>query len=103
MLNDKKTNDEWIDLFNNIQNKELYNLVTNINSNLDLAKQTLMEMAVYEDDLFPIINDAGDLEYRINNTIGYVNSIDIPKKYKDKIISLLTEDLKSNKSLYPNN
>ena len=102
-INTNNNDTDWIKLFNNIENKDLFNLVSSINSNLDLAKQTLIEMAVYEDDLWPAIDEAGQQEYRIKNTIEYVKKINIPQKHKRKIIELLTEDLKDNKELYPNN
>ncbi len=84
-----KNLNEWMDLFNKIENKELYDETIEIINSLDKAKLNLIENAVFLDDFGDKLVRLERIEKCIKDTIEYINDLDISDNIKNNIISKL--------------
>lgn len=80
---------EWMNLFNKIENKEIYKETIEIIDYLDKAKLNLIENAVFLDDFGDKLVRLEHIEKCIKDTIEFINDLDISDNIKNDIISKL--------------
>lgn len=84
----KKEYNDWLDLFNKIEDdNENKKDVQALLDSLDKVKIQLMSDAVISNDVFATLNS---LANKVEETIEYVKTCDIPKDIKDTIIEKLS-------------